>query len=600
MGLLPMLDEEGRIVGGTDEGFLNKIRKTHKENKRLKWKGPERGQRTELNEFWIHHYADHVKYTVDGFVDKNRDILQNDLKELMENSNNSFISRTLFPPAPEDGATDASGETKHGGRSQTSSKKQKTQGGMFFEQLKSLLGKLNSSTPHFIRCIKPNNLKVGRVFSAGMCNRQLACSGVYEAVRIRQQGYPHRFKHHEFIQRYWTVAPHIVRGFDYSKKSNHVSELARPFSQSIVDVLEQRVDGFAASGEDDSESESITGCLVGRTRVLIPETHFTWLEQYRTVIQARAIYEISRVARGFVARSFCRSLTKSRKLLRAAIAAGDVSSAQELLQRVKRRTGKRVGFLWEQQQIKQLVGQHRQRQKLKVLMEAANTKGSKQGQVSHLWEAREQLIEAHDFLTDPITGLASGGTISESDRDLLQSAQRAVGIVEEMTQATAALMKAMEEPTVAGLSRAIAQGTNMQQLHGTYCAETMQLASGVLAETTAAQMANRASSPRRAAAPPLPARRAPAPALPTRKEQAAAVGVAPETYQRQMEALSAVGTMSMGIKNSWGRMTDDAKLKKLLLIEGLCESLRSSIFEGDYRTWAQERLGMSLLMFFFF
>ena len=47
---------------------------------------------------------------------------------------------------------------------------------------------LNTATPHFIRCIKPNNLKVGRVFSAGMCNRQLACSGVYEAVRIRQQG----------------------------------------------------------------------------------------------------------------------------------------------------------------------------------------------------------------------------------------------------------------------------------------------------------------------------------------------------------------------------------------------------------------------------
>ena len=42
MGLLPMLDEEGRIVGGSDEGFLNKIRRTHKDNKRLKWKGKER------------------------------------------------------------------------------------------------------------------------------------------------------------------------------------------------------------------------------------------------------------------------------------------------------------------------------------------------------------------------------------------------------------------------------------------------------------------------------------------------------------------------------------------------------------------------------
>merc|ERR1712127_512030 len=48
----------------------------------------------------------------------------------------------------------------------------------------------------------------------------------------------------------------------------------------------------------------------------------------------------------------------------------------------------------------------------------------------------------------------------------------------------------------------------------------------------------------------------------------------------------------MGIKNSWSHMSQDAKLKKLLLIEGLCESLRSSLFEGDYRTWSQQRLGM--------
>ena len=118
-----------------------------------------------------------------------------------------------------------------------------------------------------------------------MCNRQLACSGVYEAVRIRQQGacclafftfffyftfftffslfftffhffslfslfslfifcttigFPHRFKHHEFIQRYWMAAPDIVRGFDYSKKNNHVSEVARPIAQGIVDVLGER------------------------------------------------------------------------------------------------------------------------------------------------------------------------------------------------------------------------------------------------------------------------------------------------------------------------------------------------------------------------
>ena len=36
------------------------------------------------------------------------------------------------------------------------------------------------------------------------------------------------------------AAPDIVRGFDYSKKNNHVSEVARPIAQGIVDVLGER------------------------------------------------------------------------------------------------------------------------------------------------------------------------------------------------------------------------------------------------------------------------------------------------------------------------------------------------------------------------
>ena len=39
-------------------------------------------------------------------------------------------------------------------------------------------------------------------------------------------------------------------------------------------------------------------------------------------------------------------------------------------------------------------------------------------------------------------------------------------------------------------------------------------------------------------------------------------------------------------------MSNEAKLKKLLLLEGLCESLRSSVFEEEeYRRWALQRLG---------
>ena len=55
-----------------------------------------------------------MKYTVSGFVDKNRDILQNDLKNLMESSKNGFISRTLFKTTDVTAEGD-SGESKSRG-----------------------------------------------------------------------------------------------------------------------------------------------------------------------------------------------------------------------------------------------------------------------------------------------------------------------------------------------------------------------------------------------------------------------------------------------------------------------------------------------------
>jgi myosin heavy subunit len=526
MGLLPMLDEEGRIVGGSDAGFLNKIRRTHEKNKRLQFKGSRRGQKTAKTEFWIHHYADHVKYDVTNFVDKNRDILQPDLENIMTNSKNVFISSTLFAKKEED---ESSGETKKSSRKAKGTRTQKTQGGLFYSQLKSLMTILSHSKPHYIRCIKPNNLKKPRIFSAGMCNRQLACSGVYEAVRIRKQGYPHRFYHHDFIRRYWTAAPNAVYGY---KPDSSNKAVARKYAQDIVTDLERRFPDFVAIQSDEREHGS-PGCLVGNTRVLMPETHFTWLESYRLIIQERAVYDLQRVGRGFIARTFCRSLTKSRKLLRAAIKAGDVSSAQEILQRVKRRTGKRVGFLLEQQQVQRLVEQHRQRQKLKEVIEAAKSmrnKKSSQPTASVIWESREQLTAAHDYLTHEETGLGSISTeLTDNDKELLQSAKRSLEIVNDMTNTRNNIMKAIESPTVAGLSRSIAQAKNMQQLHGTFCSDLLHTAEILLTSTASSQIGSK-EPPHRA--PPMPAKM-----KITREQQAIEIGVDPAIYQAQMEGM---------------------------------------------------------------
>ena len=51
---------------------------------------------------------------------------------------------------------------------------------------------LTSTTPHYIRCVKPNALKAPNMLVPDECLRQLKHAGMMEVVRIRQQGFSTR------------------------------------------------------------------------------------------------------------------------------------------------------------------------------------------------------------------------------------------------------------------------------------------------------------------------------------------------------------------------------------------------------------------------
>ncbi|ETE58906.1 Myosin-If [Ophiophagus hannah] len=92
--------------------------------------------------FIIHHYAGKVSYDVNGFCERNRDVLFTDLIELMQSSEFAFI-RMLFPEK-----LDADKK----GRPTTAGSKIK-------KQANDLVNTLMKCTPHYIRCIKPNETK---------------------------------------------------------------------------------------------------------------------------------------------------------------------------------------------------------------------------------------------------------------------------------------------------------------------------------------------------------------------------------------------------------------------------------------------------------
>ncbi|XP_027868004.1 myosin IEb isoform X2 [Xiphophorus couchianus] len=135
--------------------------------------------------FIIHHYAGKVSYDVGGFCERNRDVLFNDIIELMQSSEYLFI-RALFPENL---------EVEKRGRPTTASSKIK-------KQANSLVQTLMKCTPHYIRCIKPNETKRPRDWEETRVRHQVEYLGLRENIRVRRAGYAYRRVFNKFLHRY--------------------------------------------------------------------------------------------------------------------------------------------------------------------------------------------------------------------------------------------------------------------------------------------------------------------------------------------------------------------------------------------------------------
>ena len=72
----------------------------------------------------------------------------------------------------------------------------------FRYSLMDLLQKMIAGTPHFIRCVKPNDQGLAKQWDREKVLQQLQYTGVLETVRIRKQGFSHRMTFAEFLRRY--------------------------------------------------------------------------------------------------------------------------------------------------------------------------------------------------------------------------------------------------------------------------------------------------------------------------------------------------------------------------------------------------------------
>nr|XP_045004862.1 unconventional myosin-If isoform X2 [Jaculus jaculus] len=140
--------------------------------------------------FVIHHYAGKVSYDVSGFCERNRDVLFSDLIELMHTSEQAFL-RMLFPEKL---------DVDKKGRPSTAGSKIK-------KQANDLVATLKKCTPHYIRCIKPNETKRPRDWEESRVKHQVEYLGLRENIRVRRAGFAYRRQFSKFLQRYAILTP---------------------------------------------------------------------------------------------------------------------------------------------------------------------------------------------------------------------------------------------------------------------------------------------------------------------------------------------------------------------------------------------------------
>uniref|UniRef100_A0A6I8MYH6 Myosin heavy chain 3 n=1 Tax=Ornithorhynchus anatinus TaxID=9258 RepID=A0A6I8MYH6_ORNAN len=198
MGIFSILEEECMFPKATDTSFKNKLYDQHL-GKSANFQKPKPTKGKAEAHFALIHYAGTVDYSVSGWLEKNKDPLNETVVGLYQKSSNKLLAHLYATFASTDGNPDAGAKKKVAKKKGSSFQ---TVSALFRENLNKLMSNLRTTHPHFVRCIIPNETKTPGVMEHALVLHQLRCNGVLEGIRICRKGFPNRILYGDFKQRY--------------------------------------------------------------------------------------------------------------------------------------------------------------------------------------------------------------------------------------------------------------------------------------------------------------------------------------------------------------------------------------------------------------
>lgn len=212
--------------------------------------------------FTIEHYAGEVTYQAEHFIEKNKDDLAPDVVKALQDSSCPVTAELfLLEVDSKTGAVTSITNRKEDAATRKRkmleaklangvNKRPVTVGTQFRVSLNLLYNSMSNCTPHFVRCIKPNEENVPYTFQDPFVMKQLKYTGMLATTRIRREGFAVRVPFFEFIQRF------RVLGFS-------AADVA-PISAESCEVI--------------LKAANIQGYAVGKTKIFLKHYHMDELE----------------------------------------------------------------------------------------------------------------------------------------------------------------------------------------------------------------------------------------------------------------------------------------------------------------------------------
>ncbi|KAL9833437.1 myosin-3-like [Geothlypis trichas] len=205
MGIFSILEEECMFPKATDTSFKNKLYDQHL-GKCSSFQKPKPGKGKAEAHFSLVHYAGTVDYNITGWLEKNKDPLNETVVGLYQKSSMKILCHLYASFASMD---EAEGSGKKKGAKKKGSSFQ-TVSVLFRENLNKLMSNLRTTHPHFVRCIIPNETKTPGLMDHKLVLHQLRCNGVLEGIRICRKGFPNKIPYGDFKQRYLLLNASVI------------------------------------------------------------------------------------------------------------------------------------------------------------------------------------------------------------------------------------------------------------------------------------------------------------------------------------------------------------------------------------------------------